>query len=56
MFLSDFAADELGSQYGSDDGRFLPLKFAVDTRKGAIEGALVDFRQGDTNTCITVSR
>ena len=40
----------------SDDGRFLPLKFEVDTRLGPIQGTLVDFRRSDGVPCITVAQ
>ncbi|MCP4449676.1 MAG: DUF3108 domain-containing protein [Myxococcales bacterium] len=36
----------------SDDSRFLPLRFEVETRLGLVRGTLVDFHQGDLAKCI----
>ncbi len=38
----------------SDDGRFLPLRFEVETRLGQVRGTLVDARQPETHRCIEV--
>jgi len=38
----------------SDDGRFLPLLFEVDTRVGRVYGTLSDYRQGDSSRCLRV--
>lgn len=39
----------------SDDERFLPLRFEVETRLGVVRGTLVDFRQPDISACLQVS-
>lgn len=38
----------------SDDERFLPLRFEVDTRLGAVRGTLQEYRQPNPAACITV--
>lgn len=38
----------------SDDGRFLPLRFEVETRLGLVRGTLVEFSQPETDTCVSV--
>tara|TARA_R110002096_G_scaffold436100_1_gene667736 strand:- start:104136 stop:105008 length:873 start_codon:yes stop_codon:yes gene_type:complete len=37
----------------SDDGRFVPLRFDVETRLGSVRGTLVDVRASDSGVCLT---
>jgi hypothetical protein len=38
----------------SDDGRFLPLRFEVETRLGQVRGTLVEARQPESDRCIAL--
>lgn len=37
----------------SDDGKFVPLRFDVETRLGFVRGTLVDMRAPDSGVCLT---
>ncbi len=38
----------------SDDARFLPLRFEIETRLGPVRGTLVEFRQSESTACVQV--
>lgn len=42
------------SMWRSDDERFLPLRFEVETRLGTVRGSLVQFQQPSVQDCIRV--